>query len=248
MRDIKSTSVHVKKVLERVDTFDSVEAALAEIDRLLKTDKAELISFVNAHALNVAAVDSEFRAHLLASSLLLRDGVGVEFMLKALSENHGANLNGTDLIPAILERNKSATLAVIGTEEPYLSRGIAELHSRGINISASIDGFRDDAEYLEWVKTNHDIDIILLAMGMPKQERVANQLKANGLTSALIINGGAIIDFLGGKVSRAPMWMRRLRLEWLFRLLKEPKRMWRRYIAGGMISALYLWQLKKHGR
>lgn len=74
-------------------------------------------------------------------------------------------------------------------------------------------------------------------MGMPKQEAVAAKLAAIG-GPCLIVCGGAILDFLGGKVSRAPEWLRRLGGEWLYRLLREPKRLFMRYVVGNPLFLL----------
>src|SRR5438132_512000 len=75
-------------------------------------------------------------------------------------------------------------------------------------------------------------ELIILAMGMPKQEAIAVRLRAYLKSPALIVNGGAILDFLGGKVTRAPRWMQRLYLEWVYRLYLEPRRLARRYLLG----------------
>ena len=72
---------------------------------------------------------------------------------------------------------------------------------------------------------------------MPKQEVVATRLAASGVP-CLIVCGGAILDFLGGKVDRAPKWGRRLGCEWVFRLIKEPKRLFSRYVVGNPMFLL----------
>jgi len=80
-------------------------------------------------------------------------------------------------------------------------------------------------------------ELIVLGMGMPKQEAVAAELAVTG-GPCLIVCGGAILDFLGGKVSRAPEWLRRLGGEWLYRLLREPKRLFMRYVVGNPLFLL----------
>jgi len=76
---------------------------------------------------------------------------------------------------------------------------------------------------------------VVLGMGMPKQETVAQQLRAAVSGPILIINGGAVLDFLADRFQRAPPLLRSLGLEWLFRLLLEPRRLWRRYIVGNIV-------------
>jgi N-acetylglucosaminyldiphosphoundecaprenol N-acetyl-beta-D-mannosaminyltransferase len=102
---------------------------------------------------------------------------------------------------------------VIGLAKPKLE----ELGVTLVNVS---DGFQTIEHYIEQA-TQYEADIYLFVMGIPKQERVAKILKQN-LNSGVIICGGAIIDFLGGEVTRASSIMRNNGLEWLYRLFKVP--------------------------
>ena len=81
--------------------------------------------------------------------------------------------------------------------------------------------------------------MVILGMGMPTQELLSAMLARELPGPVLIVNGGAILDFIAGRVRRAPGLMRRLGLEWLFRLLLEPARLWRRYLLGNVI---FLWR------
>ena len=77
-------------------------------------------------------------------------------------------------------------------------------------------------------------DILLVAMGVPRQEFwIAKNITPRHCTLPMAV--GALLDFLSGTVPRAPAWMRRLRLEWVFRLIIEPGRLWRRYILGNPV-------------
>jgi len=101
------------------------------------------------------------------------------------------------------------------------------------------DGFAEVHTYLELARDLQP-ELIVLGMGMPKQELVASQLAASGVP-CVIVCGGAILDFLGGKVARAPQWMRRLGGEWIFRLMKEPKRLFMRYVVG---NPIFIWRTR----
>jgi exopolysaccharide biosynthesis WecB/TagA/CpsF family protein len=83
-----------------------------------------------------------------------------------------------------------------------------------------------------------------LAMGNPKQELVARIIASSVRSPVVIVNGGAVADFLAGRFERAPLWVRRARLEWVFRLLQEPRRLWRRYLLGGVSFAWHLMRLR----
>jgi exopolysaccharide biosynthesis WecB/TagA/CpsF family protein len=80
---------------------------------------------------------------------------------------------------------------------------------------------------------------------MPKQELVASYLKANVSYNPIVINGGAIADFIAGKVKRAPRWMREVHLEWAFRLMNEPKRLFARYAVGNLVFLMRIREIRK---
>ena len=204
-------------------------------DRLVKPT---ILAFVNAHGMNLAAQDLAFMRDLMASDLVLRDGSGIKILFKLLGRAPGLNLNGTDLIPRILELYKGQSLALLGTQSPYLERAADVIKAHGGVIGVQKDGFQDDAIYLTLAREAKPA-LIILAMGMPKQERVA-RLLAQGLEHpCLIVCGGAILDFMGGKVSRAPKIFRSLGLEWAYRLMLEPRRLFKRYVIGNFV---FLWR------
>ena len=97
-----------------------------------------------------------------------------------------------------------------------------------------MDGWQDPQAYVDALKAT-PADLVILGMGMPKQEQVSMALK-NALThDCVIINGGAVIDFMAGKVARAPEAWRKAGLEWAYRLKEEPKRMFGRYVIGNTV-------------
>jgi N-acetylglucosaminyldiphosphoundecaprenol N-acetyl-beta-D-mannosaminyltransferase len=218
------------KGLVRVQSSDGVDQL---IDWLSRPDRPLVLAFVNAHAMNAAANSPDFFESLAAADLVVRDGIGMAILLRLLNQPPGLNLNGTDLIPRILARSAGKSIALFGTQDPYLARAQAEILSRVAPGSrcVSAHGFLDMATYVHMAR-NHRPDVIVLGMGMPRQEEVAAVLREALSHPCLIICGGAIIDFLGGKTSRAPGWMRRTGLEWAYRLALEPKRLFRRYVIG----------------
>ncbi|HTJ96779.1 MAG TPA: WecB/TagA/CpsF family glycosyltransferase [Rhodocyclaceae bacterium] len=194
------------------------------------------LAFVNAHAMNCVAGSSQFVHALESTDWLVRDGSGMAILLKTLKRDPGLNLNGTDLIPRIIQRFSGKKIALLGTCEPYLAQA-AEKISTELALGSQIitmDGFRYPQEYLNFCMLQQP-ELIVLGMGMPKQEGVAAMLREQLRTPCLIVCGGAIIDFLGGKVTRAPSWVRSLGVEWAYRLAKEPRRLFARYVLGNPI-------------
>lgn len=199
--------------------------------RLRHVERPTVVSFVNAHAFNLAWSTPEVRHSLTSSDIVLRDGLGMELLLRWLGRDPGINANGTDLIPELLHSLKGRRIVLYGTREPHLSAARATLADRGIYVTATENGFRSDEHYLAIARSDKP-EVIVLGMGMPKQESVALQLAASLAHPCLIVNGGAIIDFLGNRFPRAPLWVRQLKAEWVYRLLQEPIRLFNRYVIG----------------
>jgi N-acetylglucosaminyldiphosphoundecaprenol N-acetyl-beta-D-mannosaminyltransferase len=203
------------------------------LDSLARPTEPLVLAFVNAHAMNSAAVEREFFEALMSADLVLRDGIGMAILLRLLNQAPGLNLNGTDLIPKILARYAGRPIALFGTRDPYLSRAREAVEARLAPSSRCIaaHGFLENEAYLH-LAAAHRPSLIVLGMGMPRQEEVAVLLRAALGYPCLIVCGGAIIDFIGNKTSRAPAWMRRSGLEWAYRLALEPKRLFKRYVLG----------------
>ncbi|WP_048440567.1 WecB/TagA/CpsF family glycosyltransferase [Caenimonas sp. SL110] len=203
------------------------------LDTLTQPSEPLMVAFVNAHAMNSVAHDPRFYRALMEADIVLRDGIGMDILFRLLKQVPGLNLNGTDLIPKIIRRYAGRPIALFGTQEPYLARAAGrvtgELAPGGECITAH--GFLETADYLR-LAAAHKSELIVLGMGMPRQEEVAVMLRAALDHPCLIVCGGAIIDFLGGKTTRAPRWVRGMHLEWAWRLALEPKRLFRRYVMG----------------
>ncbi|WP_194945061.1 WecB/TagA/CpsF family glycosyltransferase [Shewanella sp. TC10] len=207
------------------------------INQLLSTPDAISVGFLNQHGYNLVAKSPVIKADFLALDYILRDGIGIKIACKLSQIKPGENLNGTDLIPRIIEcsqiHSQTVKYLCYGTIEPWLSKGASKLFKQ--HPFDSLDGFQNDDDYLEHFRTHLDksaLNIVVLAMGMPKQERIAKMLTQIVGVRVLVICGGAILDFQAERVSRAPEFYQKNGLEWVYRLLKEPKRMFSRYVIG----------------
>lgn len=204
---------------------------------LCSAQRATVLGFVNAHAMNLVAGKADYCQALAAADVLLRDGAGMAILLRRLGVAPGLNMNGTDFIPKLLAAFDGRRVAFWGTREPFLSQAAECCEARyGVHVVSRHDGFAEVEMYLGLAR-DHQPALIVLGMGMPKQEQLAARLAALDFP-CLIVCGGAIVDFLGGKVTRAPHWVRRLNAEWVFRLLKEPKRLFTRYVVGNPLFLL----------
>ncbi|EFH72965.1 WecB/TagA/CpsF family glycosyltransferase [Vibrio cholerae] len=195
-----------------------------------------IISFLNFHALEISEKNSKMKECILSSDVLFRDGVGIEKICKKLKIDPKYNCNGTDLIPMIVDFSKTIDIPVvlIGSDNATVKKAAEFLQSSGINVSLYLDGYSEEKIYFESIKKISGRAIILIGMGMPKQEILSYKLKRLTKEPLIFINGGAIIDRLGGKVKRCPKWMIYYKVEWLYRFISEPRRLYKRIIIGGI--------------
>ncbi len=208
-------------------------------------ERPTILSFLNAHGVNVCMQSDPALAAFRASDILLRDGIGLHAALPWLGVPAGLNMNGTDFIPLLLRALPARKVVIYGTATPWLDRARAALEAATPHRYADLQhGFHPAGHYVERARALRP-DVILLAMGMPRQEEVAALLKRSLDHPVLIVNGGAIVDFLAGRFRRAPEAVRRSGLEWAFRLAQEPRRLFNRYGAGAFGFARTVFRLRR---
>lgn len=227
------------KLLDEADT----DTFIAELKR---RESPTILGFLNQHGYNIAQRHSSVLESFLQVNYLLRDGIGIKIACMFNGLDPKSNLNGSDFIPELIEGlvGKSEDryeLFAMGTREPWLSDGASKLF--GDRKFFAIDGFKRAEDYLAFYQQHHvpgRIPIIVLAMGMPKQEHVALHLQKSMETRALLICGGAILDFSAQRFPRAPIVFRKCGLEWAFRMFIEPRRLFKRYAIGIPLFFYYL--------
>jgi len=217
------------KITNKILSISQYSQESSLLEELNEPNKTQTLAFINANSMNEAVKNDEYATKLLNTDILLRDGIGVKILMKTLGLNPGWNMNGTDFIPKLI--NSQNTVAIYGTNQNNLDQAIKNLKLENEPNITYLNGFLNDDEYIKAAKVAKP-QIIILGMGTPKQETLASLLKKNLDFPCTIISGGAIIDFLSGNISRAPKWMQKNGLEWLYRFIKEPKRLFKRYIIG----------------
>jgi exopolysaccharide biosynthesis WecB/TagA/CpsF family protein len=206
------------------------------IDALLMPGKRNAF-FMNAHCCNVMHRDRAYRNAVRAADVLLPDGIGVALAARMTGQRLAGNLNGTDLIPALLVQAAKVGKSVylFGAKPGTAEAAATTLQKRipNLRIAGTRDGFAgsQDTDAVIADINASGADIVLVALGVPMQEIWIHR-HAYKLDAQLVTGVGAALDFLAGNVSRAPAWMRRARSEWIWRLAQEPRRLARRYLAG----------------
>jgi N-acetylglucosaminyldiphosphoundecaprenol N-acetyl-beta-D-mannosaminyltransferase len=207
---------------------------------ILSQDKATVISFVNFHALNLSLYNKNLFDALTSSNFVFRDGIAIECLLRCLGVAPGHNLNGSDFIPLLLQEaiNCNRPIVLWGTNEKSLQLAKLKIEANGGNVEDVCNGFEPNSHYIKRLDLISNNALIILGMGMPKQEMLSTLIRKEN-TQHIIVNSGFFIDFTSGLVNRARPVLIKFRLEWLYRLWKEPRRLFARTVLGGIWFIFY---------
>lgn len=227
---ISINQLDAKGVLKRVDDF-------------ILDGKKHQISYVNAHCLNYAFIDKEYRNILLGSDLIYPDGMSVIWASCLYGNPLPERVNLGDFLDSLcnlcIEKNYS--LFLLGGKEGVAEKSAERLIKDfpKLKIVGRHHGFFDANNGGDVIGhiNNSGANVLLVGMGVPKQEKWIAQNK-NILKPSVLWGVGALLDYYAGYTKRAPIWMRKIGLEWLFRLLVEPKRLWKRYIFGNFLFCI----------
>ena len=233
-----------------VDIVDmNYQDAITLVGCKRSSDAQIKLAFCNANTANIHCKNAAFR-DALTRFLVFPDGVGIDLAAHYL---HGhafkSNLHGTDFVPRLLQQTeRRLVIRLIGAKPGIAERAAKALAAQSPHhdIQALSDGYLDQARtksVLDGLRATCP-DVLLVAMGNPAQELWIDA-HITPDHAHVAIGVGALFDFLAGEVARAPLLFQRLRIEWLFRLAQEPRRLYRRYLVG---NPLFLWRVVRHGR
>ncbi|MGM0569521.1 WecB/TagA/CpsF family glycosyltransferase [Marinobacter sp.] len=216
------------------------EQLKAALIRDLEAGRQRMLFFVNTNFVNHCG---HLRTRLREPDVVLvNDGVGMDIASFLIHRRrYPDNLNGTDFVPALLEalvehhqqtgrERQIPAVFLLGAGPGVAERAGQVLSERGVPVAGVLDGYGESADNRRVVSTINasGADIVLVATGNPRQETWILE-NAPELQARLFIGVGALLDFLAGEKPRAPEMVRTLRLEWLYRLSLEPRRLARRY-------------------
>ncbi|MEM1365595.1 MAG: WecB/TagA/CpsF family glycosyltransferase [Pseudomonadota bacterium] len=206
------------------------------IEQHVGADRPLDIAFCNANTLLQAHDDQAYR-QTLASMTLLNDGIGADIAARILDgQPFAENLNGTDFVPYLLKHTtKPLRVYMLGAKPEVVSKA-AEKWAKQFprhNFCGHQHGYFDRkaiGDVLDNVNAAKP-DLLLVAMGNPAQENFIMEHRGQ-LDVPVTMGVGALFDFTAQIVPRAPIWMRKVKIEWLFRLSREPRRLVHRYTVG----------------
>jgi N-acetylglucosaminyldiphosphoundecaprenol N-acetyl-beta-D-mannosaminyltransferase len=210
------------------------EEALEAINRRMSQ---RVFVCANPHSLVVAQQDHGFQSALTQANLVVADGVGVTVMAKLAGVQIGPRITGTDYFQSVLnslQQRGGGRIFFFGSSQRVLDliakRFIVDFPSLILcGIFSPPFGSWNDEENRRMVQVINDAkpDVLWVGMTAPKQEKWVEENRHN-LTVPVIGSIGAVFDFYAGTYARAPQWVCRIGLEWAYRFLLEPRRMWQR--------------------
>ncbi|MBX9740878.1 MAG: WecB/TagA/CpsF family glycosyltransferase [Beijerinckiaceae bacterium] len=252
MDDTNSTSVathtETMTVLGVNIGLFSRETAVALLLERLAGRLLTKVAFANSNLL-MQLHASGAGPRLLDDFLILNDGLALDLAAKFL---HGRkfpdNLVGTDFVPLLLSRLPAGTrVYLLGAKPGVAEKAAAALQAQSaVTICGARHGYGVDEAVLTEIAAARP-DVLIVAMGNPLQEKwIAAHAAETGATLALGV--GALLDNLAQEVRRAPVWVRNLRSEWLFRLSQEPRRLMRRYTVEMSAFFLAVWRDRRRSK
>ncbi len=230
--------------ISRRDVLERVRVWVAE-------GSSRYIVVCNVHSVMTAWRDPQFRAVINGADLATPDGMPLVWGLRLLGFRRQERVCGPDLMLDLcrLAAAEGYPVFLYGGTEETLEKLQARLE--GMLPALSVAGrfappfrplSRQEDEAVTAMIAASGARIVFVGIGCPKQE--VWMAAHSGTIPAVMVGVGAAFDFHGGRLRRAPSWMQRSGLEWLFRLLAEPRRLWRRYLVNNpLFVALFLHQL-----
>lgn len=223
------------------------------VDAIVEAARGESLSqfaFVNADCLNLAWTQSDYRKLLQKVPWVLPDGSGVRYAGRALGTPVRDNVNGTDLYPLLCERARAEGLPLyfLGGRPGVSARVVERSRKRypGLPVAGHEHGFfgPDEEDAVVNRIRASGARILLVALGAPRQDLwIDANRDALGVGAALGVGG--LFDFVSRGIPRAPLWLRQLGFEWVYRLYQEPLRLLHRYLVG---NPRFLWRVLRWRR
>lgn len=228
----------------RVDAT-SYEQATAQILQWARDGESRYVCVANVHMVMETQDDPSFKVLVNQADLVTPDGMPLVWMLRRMGYPHQERVYGPELTLRLVEAAAQQGIPVgfYGSTAEVLKRLIITLQEcyPALWVAYAFSPpFRpltpeEDADIVAEINAS-GARLLFIGLGCPKQERWMAGHK--GWVRAVMLGVGAAFDFLAGTKPQAPRWMQRAGLEWLFRLLTEPRRLWRRYLVNNSVFVM----------
>ena len=211
----------------------------------VRNGRSKLFAYVNVHAVNIAWSDDRFREIINNASVSYCDGEGVRVAAKMLGRQLPPRTVLTywvwDLC-RLLER-EGLSVYFLGARETVVAKAVAVLREQypRLKIAGWHHGYfrkeGDESSRIVGEINSASPDVLFVGFGMPLQEYWIDE-NLGSLRAGVVLPSGSMIDYIAGEKKPTPSWMANSGLEWLYRLLREPRRLWKRYLLGNPLFIL----------
>lgn len=232
----------------------TVEEALQAIDVLVNANKNAYVVTPNVDHIVKLETDKELKKVYNNAALILTDGKPLLWIARWYGTPIKEKISGSDLLPLLcgMAEEKGYSMYFLGAEEGVAAKAAKNLIKRypGLKVAGTYSppyGFERNAEEMKKIETmikEARPHILIVGLGCPKQEKfMYNNCKRFGVPVSF--GFGASFDFEAGKIKRAPKWMANHGLEWLFRIIQDPKRLAKRYLIDDRKIIRLAWKYRK---
>lgn len=226
---------------DAVTTAETVNWAM----QLIRSGQRGYLCTVNVAILMMMQSDNRLRDFIEKAALIVADGKPIVWVSRWLARSLPERVTGIDLIDALAARAEQDGLGIyfLGATPEIIAATVASVQAKypRLNICGFDDGYFALDQASDRVKAVREsgAQILFVGMGVPRQEQFLEENWAE-LGVNLAIGVGGSFDVIAGLRSRAPVWVQEVGLEWLYRLIQEPRRLWKRYL---VTNSQFIFQL-----
>jgi N-acetylglucosaminyldiphosphoundecaprenol N-acetyl-beta-D-mannosaminyltransferase len=221
----------------------TMDELIDKIDEFIVSGKPHKLVLLNPYIVLEAKKHHDYGDYIRNCDIITADGVGLLMAAKLFGKPFPQRVTGTDFMPAIarLASEKGYSMYLLGAAPGIAQKAAEKLVKQfpGLKIAGVQHGYftaEEEKTVIEGIKKAKP-DILVVCMGVYIQEMfIEKYYKELGIP--LSFGNGAALDFVSERVKRAPLWMQKRGLEWFFRFMQEPGRMWKRYLIGNVV---FLW-------
>ena len=226
----------------------TMQETLERVEKVIVANKQIHHTVVNASKIVLMQTDKELAKSIIDADIINADGQAIVWAANLLGKKLPERVAGIDLMEELVKRSfeKGYKCFFFGAKEEVVTKLVAIYKKQYSNdiIVGYRNGYYDTSqeENIANKITDSGANILFVAMTSPKKEIFLNTYKKQLQNINFIMGVGGSFDVIAGTVKRAPLWMQNLGLEWLYRVIQEPKRMWKRYLIG---NTKFIWLVFK---
>ena len=226
----------------------TMQETLDKVEHAIKSKKQIHHTVVNAGKIVMMQTDKELQKSVVEADIINADGQAVVWAANFLGLNLPERVSGIDLMEELVNKSfkNGYKCFFLGATQEVVTNLVdlyTEQYSEDI-FAGYRNGYfeKKDEEKVAIKIAESGANILFVAITSPKKEIFLNTYKKHLKSINFIMGVGGSFDVIAGKVKRAPLWMQKIGLEWFYRVIQEPKRMWKRYLIG---NTKFIWLLIK---